>query len=121
MTREQLIARYPRCSESFIRANLSFEDTRTSPLLESNPRHAPLDAKEVQGSTGQKFLVRIKSIRKRLLDESNLCEKYHEDLCRYAGILPSDAPEFCHTEVSQRKTLKGEAEHVVIEVYQQTT
>lgn len=102
------------------RANLSARDTGPVAVVESNPRHAPLVAKEVQRPTGERFLVRIVSVRKRLLDESNLCEKYHEDLCRYAGVLPSDSPEFCHTTVSQRKTAKGESEHTIIEITKQT-
>lgn len=86
--------------------------------LESNPSHAPLEAKEVQGSDRGRFLVRVTTRRKRLIDESNLCYKYHEDLCRYAGALPSDAPEVTHSEVSQTKCKKGEPEEITIEVFQ---
>ena len=86
--------------------------------LESNPSHAPLEAKEVQGSDCGRVLVRVTTRRKRLLDESNQCYKFHEDLCRYAGAIPSDAPEVTHSEVSQTKCKKGEPEEITIEVFQ---
>ena len=86
--------------------------------LESDSCHAPLEAQEVQGSTRQRFLVRVATRRKRLIDESNLCYKYHEDLCRYTGALPSDAPEVTHSDVSQTKCRKGEPEEITIEIYQ---
>lgn len=89
----------------------------TAAKLEPDTSHAPLAAQKVQGSTGQRFLVRVTSVRKRLFDESNLCYKYHEDLCRYAGALPSDAPQVCHSEVRQRKAEKGEQEHTEITVW----
>ena len=86
--------------------------------LESDPGNAPLEAEEVQRSTRQRFLVRVTTRRKRLIDESNLCYKYHEDLCRYAGALPSDSPEVTHSEVHQTKCRKGEPEQITIEVFQ---
>jgi hypothetical protein len=86
--------------------------------LESNPSHAPLEAKEVQGSDRGRFLVRVTTRRKRLIDEDNLCEKYHVDLCRYAGVLFDDAPERTKIEVSQAKCKKGEPEEITIEVFQ---
>jgi hypothetical protein len=49
-----------------------------------------------------------------LLDQDNLCEKYHVDLCRYAGVIPDDSPEQVIIEVNQRKTVKGEAEFTEI-------
>ncbi len=88
--------------------------------LESNPGDAPLGQKEIQGRTIQKFLVRITSCRRRLLDEDNLCEKYHVDLCRYAGVMPDDAPGEVKIEVCQKKTEKEETEKTIIEVYELT-
>ncbi len=117
MTREQLIARYPRASESFIRANLSVGDTRKTPLVESNPRHAPLEAKEVQGSTRPRILIRVLSIRKRLLDTDNLCAKYAVDQLRYHQFILNDSPELTTIETTQRKCLKDEAEHTEITIF----
>lgn len=88
--------------------------------LESNLGNASLGAGEVQGRTGQKFLVRITSIRRRLLDEDNLCEKYHVDLCRYAGVIPDDEAGETKIEVCQKKAGKEEIERTVIEVYDYT-
>lgn len=86
--------------------------------LERGARHAPLEEEEVQGSTSQRFLVRVVSYRKRLLDEDNLCEKYHVDLCRYAGILFGDEAGTTKIETSQVKIGKGKEEKVRIEIYQ---
>ena len=86
--------------------------------LESDTSHAPLEAKEVQGQHSGRVLVRVTTRRKRLLDEDNLCEKYHVDLCRYAGVVSDDAPERTKIEVHQTKCRKGEQEEITIEVYQ---
>ncbi len=118
MTREEIIKRYPRASESFIRANLSVGDTGPVAKLECDPCHAPLAKEKVQRSTGKRFLVCITSIRKRLLDQDNLAEKYHVDLCRYAGIIPDDSPAQIEIQTGQRKAIKGEEEHTVIEIFQ---
>lgn len=112
MTRNELTRRFPKASEAFIQANCS-----AAPELERSAGDEPLEKKEVQGQSGNRFLVRVTAVRKRLLDEDNLCEKYHVDLCRYAGVLPDDAPGQCQIETRQRKAEKGEAEHSVIEVF----
>ena len=117
MTRHEITTRFPNASAAFIRSNLSPDDTGTPPVVESNPWDAPLGAEEVQRPVGERFLVRVTSIRKRLLDEDNLCEKYHVDLCRYAGVLPDDAPGKVQIEVFQQKAAKGESEQTLIEVF----
>lgn len=70
-----------------------------------------------QGGDTAKFLVRVTSIRKRLLDEDNLCEKFHVDCLRYAGILPSDAPHTTRIVTTQRACREGEEEKTLIEVF----
>ena len=87
-------------------------------VVESDTSHAPLEANKVKGQHRGRVLVRVTTRRKRLLDEDNLCEKYHVDLCRYAGVLSDDAPERTKIEVSQTKCRKGEPEEITIEVYQ---
>ena len=116
MTRNEILQRYPRASASFIRANLSAGDAGAVVIMERNPGNAPLATKEVQRPTGNGFLVRIVSRWKRLLDQDNLCEKYHVDLCRYAGVIPDDAPDRVKIEVAQRKAEPKEKEHTLIEV-----
>lgn len=56
-------------------------------------------------------------MRVRLLDEDNLCEKYHVDCCRYAGLIPDDAPSLVRIQTLQRKARRGEAEHTEVEIY----
>jgi len=85
--------------------------------LERDTRDGALAALQIQKRIGERFLIRIKTIRKRLLDEDNLCCKYVVDLCRYAGILPTDAPGTAKIEVSQQKADKGAREEVKIEIY----
>ena len=95
-----------------------FFPVRKVAKLESDFGDAALDAEKVQGRFGQKFLVRVTSIRKRLLDEDNLCEKYHVDLCRYAGIIPCDEADKVKIEVCQKKAGKADEEKTVIEVFE---
>jgi len=113
---------FPNASKSVIEANLQdygqahVENPRTTPVVESNTCDAPLETKEVQGRADGRFLVSVTSVRKRLADEDGLCEKYVLDCCRYAGLIPDDAPGICKVETSQRKTAKGEEEHTQITI-----
>jgi hypothetical protein len=86
--------------------------------VERDSRDAPLGKKKVQGRVGERVLVCITSVRKRLIDEDNLAEKYHVDLCRYAGIISGDEASKTKIETTQRKAQKGEEEKVIIEVFQ---
>jgi hypothetical protein len=111
MTADELKSRFPNASKGFLSSN-----TWTVAKLESNTCYAPLAAKEVQGSSRQRFLVRVESTRRRLLDTDNLCEKYLLDLCRYAGAIPGDSPAEIELETRQRKAGKGEAESTLITI-----
>jgi hypothetical protein len=92
-------------------------DTRKVAELERSVRTRTLDEIQVQKGTGGSFLVRVTSYRHRFLDDDNLCEKYHVDLCRYAGILPGDSPATTRITVSQEKVGGKEPERVLIEVF----
>jgi len=46
-----------------------------------------------------------------------LCEKYHVDLCRYAGIISGDEASKTKIETIQRKAEKGEEEQVIIDIF----
>jgi Holliday junction resolvase RusA-like endonuclease len=71
--------------------------------VECDLRLGPLAARQAQGSDTARFLIRVTSFRRRLLDEDNLCEKYVVDCCRYAGFIPDDAPGATHIETRQEK------------------
>ena len=86
--------------------------------MERDSRNAPLEEKEVQRRTGERVLVRVTSFRKRLLDEDNLCEKYHIDLCRYAGVILGDEAGQTKIEVCQIKIGKKDKEITLVEVFQ---
>jgi len=91
---------------------------RKAAKLESDFGDAPLEKKTLQGQCGPRFLVRVTSIRARLCDEDNLCEKFHVDLCRYAGVIPDDAPGEVKIEVCQKKAGKKEREETIVEVFE---
>lgn len=115
MTPNQIKRLLPNASQDFIRANCH-SHTGAASELESDSSHGALAKGEVQeGGTGR-LLIRVASIRKRLLDEDNICEKYHVDCCRYAGLIPGDDPAKAKIEVPQRKTKKGEEEVVEITI-----
>lgn len=73
------------------------------PILERHLPNEPLAADQAQESHPGIYSVHVTSYRRRLLDEDNLCEKFHVDALRYAGILPSDAPQSCHIQTTQKK------------------
>lgn len=84
--------------------------------LEPASRNDPLATPQVKGANPPKFLVRVTSYRTRLLDEDNLAEKYHIDTCRYAGLLPSDAPGKAQIKTSQKKVGSKAEERTEIEI-----
>lgn len=71
-----------------------------------------------KGGDTRRFLVRITSYRRRLIDQDNLCEKYVVDCCRYAGLLPGDGPGQTEIEVRQFKAGKEETERTLIEIFE---
>ena len=91
-------------------------NTGKAAILERTAGNAALVETQVKSRTGDRILVRIESVRKRLLDEDNLVSKYHTDLCRYSGLIPSDAPGVCKIETTQRKAEKGEEERTEITI-----
>jgi hypothetical protein len=95
------------------------EAARATPIVERSPEHALPRTAPVKAKNTERILVRVTSVRNRLLDEDNLCEKYVVDCCRYAGLIPSDAPDKTKIEVTQRKCEAGETEHVLIEIISQ--
>lgn len=123
MNSAALRRRFPRAAQGFLalnddhgidhRAGGAGSDAdverHCGPALEKNAAH--------QGGDPGKFLVRVTSVRKRLLDEDNLCEKFHVDCLRYAGIIPSDAPGTTRIETTQRSCGEGEEEKTVIQVF----
>ena len=84
-------------------------------------RARPLAESQVKANDSRFYLVRVTSVRSRLIDTDNLVPKWHIDALRYAGILPSDAPDKARIETSQRKAKDGEAPHTQIQVIEITT
>ncbi len=139
MTRQQLKTKFPNASPAFLNANADLFDNppsrsnhqasqagkepsrgadTDSPVVEPSVSHGALDAARIQKGVSRNVLVRVTAMRKRLLDEDNLCEKYVVDLLRNAGIIFDDAPGETKIEVCQQKAAKGEAERVKVEVFQ---
>lgn len=108
-----IIRLFPNASPDLLSRN-----TSQASIVERDSRDESLAKKEVQGRAGKRVLVRVTSVRKRLLDEDNLCEKYHVDLCRYAGVISGDEAGKTKIETAQRKAEKDEEEKVIIEVFQ---
>jgi hypothetical protein len=131
---EQLIRQlFPNASRSLIEANtrdpeLPFDEKREGgetannallrPKLERHNEPRTVGKAKAQKGDSRRFLVRVTSIRRRLLDEDNLCEKYVIDCCRYAGLLPGDSPGETKIEVTQQKAATKEAECTVIQIFE---
>lgn len=87
-----------------------------APVVERDLRPRPLAARKAEKGHPRKFLVRVTSFRRRLLDEDNLCEKYHVDCLRYSGLLVGDAPGQARIVTSQEKVARKEDERTEIEI-----
>ena len=125
MDANELKTRFPQASPDFIRANAT-EPGRAAlqpgsagapTVLERDPRARTVGKVQIQGKVGSRFLAVVTSYRRRLLDEDNLCCKYVIDLCRYSGVLPSDAPGITKIEVRQEKVGSKEQEFVRVEIF----
>jgi len=116
MSPEQFNQLFPNATDAVRKRNAHLLDTWTAPVMERNPQPRTLGEGKAQEGSHGRFRVRITSVRNRLLDEDNLCEKYVVDCCRYAGLLPGDAPGQTKIEVDQRKCSKGEAEHIAVSI-----
>jgi hypothetical protein len=124
MTYDDLKEKFPNASEQFLCANAS-DRARPSavavdrgegsaPVVERRPRPRPLAKSPPQGQNTARFLVSVTSFRVRLLDDDNLCEKYHVDCCRFANLLPDDAPGTARITVGQEKVRSKEEERTEI-------
>ena len=132
MTADDIRKKLPNASAAFIALNASDtndksdRETQGQGSKQADRRGAKLECSSGNGALhppqakerdSRRFLVRVTSVRARLLDEDNICEKYHVDCCRYAGLLPDDNPEQVKIEAGQRKVQKEEAEHTIVEIY----
>lgn len=148
MTRAELLKLFPNANAEFLSQNASDFKPRVSPQkpiktiprplstqknhetdpISQSPRtDAKLECLAGDGALGEiegkeegsgRFLVRFVSVRKRLLDEDNLCEKWYLDCLRYTGIVRDDRPEEVKVITTQRKVEPGEEEYVEISISQ---
>ena len=128
MNREQLAARFPNASPDLLARNAEAEGGQADiqpdssgkvAELERHPGHGAVAPVCVEKGISRRILIRVTAIRTRLIDEDNLCEKYHVDLLRYAsGGALGDSPATTHIEVAQQKAGKGEPEEVRLEVFE---
>ena len=120
MTREELKTIFPHASETFLADNadrtVSSKRPISAPVLERDLRDGALATRQAKEADTGKFFVRVTSFRRRLLDEDNLCEKYHVDCCRYSGVLPADSPDRTSIQTRQEKVRTKAEERTEIEV-----
>ncbi len=105
-----LTQRFPHASASFLQLN----SKAPGPVVERGAGDGPLAKDETQAGHTGRFFVFVKSYRRRLLDEDNLCEKYIVDCARYAGCIPVDSPDRTSIAVSQEKVKSKEEERTEI-------
>lgn len=131
MNEHQLRRIFPNASRSTLAANAGdpelfserSENQADAPdavrgQLEQRDADGALRKERPKGEDSKRFLVRVTSVRSRLIDEDNLCEKYVVDCCRYSGLLPGDGPRQTKIKATQREAQKGEEEHTVIEIFE---
>lgn len=111
-----LLKLFPNATRSTLAANADLDRPRTDTKLERHPRHEPLAAHRLQKKGQGRVHIRFVSVRKRLLDPDNLCEKFLLDCLRNCGAIDGDEPDKITLETTQRRAAKGEAEHTLIEV-----
>jgi hypothetical protein len=106
----------PKHLHGQVLSQLHPRNTGPAPVVERNTGDGALGAGRAKGKDPTRVLVRVTAFRVRLLDEDNLCEKYHVDCCRYAGVIPGDAPHQTKIETTQQKVRTKDQERVLIEI-----
>ena len=91
-------------------------DAPLRPELERHDEYAAMGKGRAEKTDRKRFLIRVTSVRCRLLDEDNLCVKLVVDCCRYAGLIPGDSAGEAKIEAVQRKIAKGETPHTIVEI-----
>lgn len=119
VTAAKLRELFPNASDQFIARNSDRgARSQVAPTKLERPHvNAPLAKAKAQGRDSGKFLVRVTSRRRRLLDEDNLAAKWFVDCCRYAGLIPGDDPSQASIETRQEKVRRAEEECTVIEIF----
>lgn len=93
------------------------EDTRQSSKLEQDHKNEQVEFSQVKEGNTFKGLICITDVRKRLLDDDNLAEKFHVDCLRYEKIIQGDSTGYFRIFTTQRKCTKEESPHTLIEIY----
>lgn len=122
MTADELRELFPNASEQFIRANADAGHQHPAPTAkpERSPGNGALAAPQAETRHPGKYVVRVTSHRVRLLDSDNLVPKWHVDALRYAGCLPSDAPDRADIITTQKKVRTKEEERTEIVIERMT-
>ena len=115
LTADQLPKKYQDQIAAQIYTN-DHHHTSPAPVAEPTSGNGPLAAGQAKTRYPSRYIVSVTSYRVRLLDEDNLCPKYHIDALRYAGILSSDAPDKTHIITGQIKVTHKDEEKTVIEI-----
>lgn len=114
ITERKLRRLFPNAAESFIKSN---SDSRKSSKLEQGTKNEPLVADKVkERDTGAGFIL-ITDFRKRLLDDDNLCEKFHVDALRYSGYIKNDSRKQYKIFTTQEKLSKEIEPYTLIEIH----
>lgn len=119
MTREQLLARFPRASETFLKANADDSPLHTS--IEKRPEKPPLvgvlpGAPPGVPGPAKRHLLRCRIFSCRPLDASNYELKYLEDGLVEAGLLPGDAWDQVEIHVRSEKVHRKADERTEITI-----
>lgn len=101
------------------RAVVPIGDTGATAKLECVAGNGALAKSKVKKQNTARVLVRIVSIRRRLLDEDNLSEKAIVDCLRYSGCLRGDESSIAKIEVAQIKANNKQAEKIIVEIFEQ--
>lgn len=100
----------------FSDVSIKADNQASTPKLECSAEPKPLAARKAKKADRRFFFIRVTSFRRRLLDEDNLCEKFHVDLCRYVGVLPDDSAAKARIVTTQEKVSRAEEERTEIEI-----
>ncbi len=103
MSGRRQIHEYPEAIRKQIELQIGDDARKKSPVPQFDVEHDPLEPSPPAPKHTGRYVVRLVSYRRRLLDKVNLYggSKFFEDGLRYAGLIPDDREAVCDFEASQ--------------------
>lgn len=118
MTKNEILRRYPRASESFIKANIETDSVPSRTIPEYDIRKALHDVGKNETRSMGRCLLSFTCYRTKRQDPDNAVVKWFVDALRRARLIQDDTEEDIELKIKQVKCKTRKEERTEIEISQ---